>query len=253
MHALIVHSHPEPGSFNTALKDVATHTLQRLGHTVEVSDLYAERFDPVEKPDHYENRKDRDCFSALAEQRHASKTASLPADVRREIARLQRADLVVFQFPLWWHGPPAMLKGWFDRVFVNGGLYTSRMRYDRGYFRGKRAIVSVTTGAPAAAFGPDGRGGDIEHLLWPVHYSLHYMGFTVLPPFLAYGIQGHGYAYQLEDQFLHRLDRYKADWAQRLESLEREKPLQFPGWDDWDEAGRRKAEVAGNAGTVSIH
>ncbi|WP_227428580.1 NAD(P)H-dependent oxidoreductase [Roseibaca sp. Y0-43] len=39
-----------------------------------------------------------------------------------------------------------------DRVFVNGGLYTSRMRYDAGHFRGRRALISVTTGAPRAAF-----------------------------------------------------------------------------------------------------
>ena len=48
MHALIVYCHPESRSFNAALKDVARETLQRLGHTVEVSDLYAEQFDPVE-------------------------------------------------------------------------------------------------------------------------------------------------------------------------------------------------------------
>lgn len=227
VHALIVHCHPEPASFNAALKDVAVYTLRRLGHTVQVSDLYAEQFDPVEKPDHYENRKDPDCFSALAEQRHASKTATLPPDVRREIARLEHADLVVFQFPLWWHAQPAMLKGWFDRVFVNGGLYTSTMRYDRGYFRGKRAICSVTTGAPATAFKSNGRGGDIELLLWPIQYSLHYMGFAVLPPFLAFGIQGHGYAYQEESRFEHQLDTYKAEWAQRLESLEQAEPLPF--------------------------
>lgn len=244
MHALIVHSHPEPASFNAALKDVAVHTLGRVGHTVEVSDLYAEGFDPAEKPEHYTNRQDPDCFSALAEQRHASKTSTLPADVRREIARLERADLVVFQFPLWWHAQPAMLKGWFDRVFVNGGLYTSTMRYDRGYFRGKRAIVSVTTGAPAAAFGRNGRGGDMDVLLWPIQYSLHYMGFTVLPPFLAFGVQGHGYAYQDEGRFKRQLDAYKVEWAQRLENLDEAEPLAFPGWNDWDDTGAPTSGVA---------
>lgn len=240
LHALIVHCHPEPLSFNAALKEVAECTLRRLGYSVEVSDLYGEHFDPVEKPDHYENRINRDCFSALAEQRHASRTASLPTDVLREIKRLERADLVVFQFPLWWHAQPAMLKGWFDRVFVNGGLYTSSMRYDRGYFRGKRAICSVTTGAPAAVMGPGGRGGDIEQLLWPIQYSLYYVGFAVLPPFLAFGVQGHGYAYQEERCAKQQLESYKAECVRRLESLEQTEPLSFPGWNDWDENGRRK-------------
>lgn len=48
--------------------------------------------------------------------------ASLPAEVRREISRLEQADLVLFQFPIWWHAAPAMLKGWFDRLFENSGL-----------------------------------------------------------------------------------------------------------------------------------
>jgi len=216
MHVLIVHAHPEPASFNAALKDVAADTLRQLGHTVAVSDLYAQRFDPVERGEHYRGRADPERFAALAEQWHASRTGTLPADVRREIARLERADLVLLQFPLWWHAPPAILKGWFDRVFVNGGLYTGTMRYDRGYFRGKRAIVSVTTGAPPAALGPGARGGDMDVLLWPIHYSLHYMGFAVLPPFVASGIQGHGYAYQAPGRFVHQLEAYKRQWARRL-------------------------------------
>ena len=236
MQALIVHSHPEPRSFNAALKDVTRHTLQSLGHDVQVSDLYAEGFDPAEKAAHYAQRADPDVFAALAEQRHASKTDTLPADVRREIARLKQADLVVFHFPIWWHGPPAMLKGWFDRVFVNGGLYTSRMRYDRGIFRGKRALVSVTTGAPTSAFEDNGRGGEIGQILWPVHYSLHYMGFTVLPPFTAFGIQGHGFAYQEEGQFLSYLEDTKTAWAERLMALDDAEPLAFPGWSDWGSA-----------------
>ena len=247
MQALIVHSHPEPKSFNAALKDVTLQTLQGLGHGVQVSDLYAEGFDPAEKGSHYARRADPDVFAALAEQRHASKTDTLPADVRREIARLEQADLVVLQFPLWWHGPPAMLKGWLDRVFVSGGLYTSSMRYDRGYFRGKRARLSVTTGAPEEVFGPNGRGGDMERLLWPLHYSLYYMGFTVLPPFVAYGIQGHGYGNQEESQFRAHLEQIKRDWAERLAVLEQSTPLAFPGWNDWGEDGLATADRAAEA------
>ena len=245
MHVLIVHCHPEPASFNAALTELAIQTLKRAGHAVEVSDLYAAGFDPVERADHYLHRADEGCFSALAEQRHASETAALPPDIRSEIDRLERADLIIFQFPLWWHGPPAMLKGWFDRVFVSGGLYTSTMRYDRGCFRGKQAICSVTTGAPASAFGPGARGGDIEHLLWPVHYSLHYVGLSVLPPFIAFGIQGHGYAYQSDDCFALELEAQKSEWAGRLKRLGDVPALTFPGWSDWDETGGANPDFAG--------
>jgi len=238
MHALIVHCHPEPRSFNATLTETAAATLRGHGHTVEISDLYAEKFDPVEAARHYPERADHACFAPLAEQRHAFRGGTLAADVQREIARLERADLVVLQFPLWWHAQPAMLKGWFDRVFVSGGLYTSTMRYDQGYFRGKRAIVSVTTGAPADAFAPRGRGGHLDTLLWPVQYSLHYMGFSVLPPFAAHGIQGHGYAYTDAARFAARLDRLRRAWAERLTTLDSTAPLDFPGWNDWDASGR---------------
>jgi len=248
MHALIVLTHPEPRSFNAALKDVAARTLQDAGHVVEVSDLYAEGFHPAEGPERYAGRADPDFFSALGEQRHANRTGTLASDLRREIDRLARADLVILQFPLWWHSQPAMLKGWLDRVFVNDGLYSSTMRYDRGRMRGKRAMVSVTTGAPAPAFGPGARGGDIAAMLWPLHYSLHYVGFTVLPPFVAHGVQGHGYAYTDDDAAGRQRAAYRTAWTQRLERLAEVEPLRFPGWCDWDEDGRALAPTANPVG-----
>ncbi|MGR4069691.1 NAD(P)H-dependent oxidoreductase [Billgrantia sp. C5P2] len=241
MHALIVFCHPEPHSFNGALKDVAVETLQQQGYSVEVSDLYAEGFDPVEGTVHYPARAEPDIFLPLTEQRHAFDRGRLPGDVQREIERLERADLVILQFPLWWHAQPAMLKGWFDRVFVYGGLYSGRMRYDRGRFPGKRAMLSVTTGAPAPTFTRHGRSGHIVALLWPIHYSLYYLGVSVLPPQVTYGVQGGGLSYQDEATFRQRLEAEKRTWAQRLEGLDNEAPIPFAGWDDWDEQGMLKA------------
>ena len=240
MHALIVHCHPEPASFNAVLTEVTRTTLRQRGFSVEISDLYRQDFDPCEHPDHYRNRENRRIFSPLGEQRHAFRTNTLPRDVQREIARLERADLVLFQFPIWWHSHPAMLKGWFDRVFVSGGLYTSSMRYDRGCFRGKKAVCSVTTGAPEIAFGPGSRGGDIDRILWPTHYSLHYMGFRVLPPFVAFGIQGHGFSYTSEDSSTRQMKLYQENWRERLNALDQDTPLTFESWDDWDEDGRAR-------------
>ncbi|MHB0775639.1 NAD(P)H-dependent oxidoreductase [Halomonas sp. WWR20] len=237
MQVLIVHCHPEPRSFNAALTHVATETLERSGHHVEVSDLYAQNFDPVERPGHFGSRVDSDYFAALTEQRHHFETATLPTDVQREIDRLQRAELVILQFPLWWHAQPAMLKGWFDRVFVYGGLYSGRRRFDRGPLRGKRALCSVTTGAPASTFSPFGRSGDITTLMWPIHCSLYYVGFDVLAPQLSYGVQGGGLSYQAEADFRQQLEADKARWAHRLEGLGAQAPIPFTGWEDWDESG----------------
>lgn len=160
MNVLIVLAHPERKSFNGGLVDVAVKQLVDEGHTVDVDDLYAEQFDPVERAEHYPYRSTAsDYFYPLNEQRAHDQQNSFSQDVQRELARLEWADLVIFQFPLWWHAQPAILKGWFDRVLVYGGRYTSRMRYDRGYFRGKRAMLSVTAGSPEKAFQPFGRAG----------------------------------------------------------------------------------------------
>ena len=238
MNVLIVLAHPERKSFNGGLVDGAVEQLVGEGHTVEVDDLYAEQFDPVERPEQYPHSAvASDYFYPLNEQRAHYEKNTLPQDVQRELARLEWADLVIFQFPLWWHAQPAILKGWFDRVLVYGGRYTSRMRYDRGYYRGSTAMLSVTTGSPEKAFQPFGRAGNMVHWLWPIHASLYYVGFDVLAPQVSYGIQGGGIRYQEEADIIGHLEACKAALVARLRNLDSELPIPFTGWDDWDEDG----------------
>ncbi|WGI24401.1 NAD(P)H-dependent oxidoreductase [Halomonas alkaliantarctica] len=238
MNVLIVLAHPERKSFNGGLVNVAVNQLAEAGHSVEVDDLYAEQFDPVERAEHYPHQSvDADYFYPLNEQRAHYQQNTLPLDVQRELARLEWADLVIFQFPLWWHATPAILKGWLDRVLVYGGRYTSRMRYDRGYYRGKQAMLSVTTGSPEETFQPFGRAGNMVHWLWPMHASLYYVGFDVLAPQVSYGIQGGGIRYQEETDIAGHLATCKETLASRLVSLDSERPIPFTGWNDWDDNG----------------
>lgn len=237
MKVLIVLAHPERSSFNGGLADVAVSRLRKAGHEVELDDLYGEGFDPVERASHYSRRVDDSYFAPLTEQRAHYEQALLPADVQREIRRLEWADLVIFQFPLWWHSQPAILKGWFDRVLVYGGMYSGSRRYDRGHFRGKRAICSVTAGSPEQAFQPFGRAGNMVEWLWPMHSSLYYVGYEVLAPQVSYGVQGGGIRYQDEQVFRDRLEAMKDVWANRLPGLANESVIPFTGWDDWDEDG----------------
>jgi NAD(P)H dehydrogenase (quinone) len=237
MNVLIILAHPERYSFNGGLADVAVNQLVKAGHIVEVDDLYAEQFDPVERPEWYTHRIDAGYFSPLNEQRTHYEQDALPKDVQQELARLEWADLVIFQFPLWWHGHPAILKGWFDRVLVYGGRYTSRMRYDQGYFCTKRTLLSVTTGSPEKTFQPFGRAGNMVEWLWPIHSSLYYVGFDVLAPQVSYGVQGGGIRYQEEDALYRHLEACKQSWASRLVSLDDEPPIPFTGWNDWDDEG----------------
>jgi NAD(P)H dehydrogenase (quinone) len=242
MHCLVILAHPEPKSFNAQMAQVALQAFRSQGHTAELCDLYQEGFDPCEALCHYPDPVAPDYFRAMVEQRHASDAGSLPPDIQRAIDQLERADLVMFQFPLWWFSMPAILKGWFDRVLVWGRIYSSRRRYDRGHFGGKRALLSITTGAPATAHGPDGRNGDIDLELWPIHFSLHYVGFTVLAPFKSYSVES-VLLYSDANALAERLNGYKEGLRDHLQNLEALDRLRFNGWNDWDERGRLKSDA----------
>lgn len=69
-------------------------------------------------------------FHPQTEQRFNAENKTTPAEVEAEAQRLLDCELLVIHFPLWWFGPPAILKGWMDRVFVYGRMYRSTMRYD---------------------------------------------------------------------------------------------------------------------------
>jgi NAD(P)H dehydrogenase (quinone) len=241
MRVLIVLAHPDRRSFNGQMAAAARDILSSTGHSVELSDLYGEDFDARESAWHYGCCNGAEVFDVQAEQRRASDEGTLPHDVRRELERIERADLIILQYPMWWFAAPAMLKGWIDRVLVYGRTYTSRMRYDRGHLKGKRAMVSVTLGGAESTFAYNGRNGDIDLLLWPVQMSLHYVGFTVLPPFTAFEVSGD----RGEPQVKARLDGYLMDYAQRLKEIETVEPLRFNVWADWDEQGQLKPGVKG--------
>ena len=237
MHALIVLAHPEAKSFNAQMAEAAKEAMEAMGHTAEISDLYRQGFDAREDLSHFSNPKAPEWFSAQTEQRHAYDTGTLPADIAAEMVKLERADLLILQYPVWWFTMPAILKGWFDRVFVYGATYTSKIRFDRGRFRGRRAFASISTGAPASTHGPDGRNGDTDLLLWPMQYSLHYLGYTVLPSFYSFSIES-GIQYFDPSVMVARVEGYKDGLRDRLGRLDELEPLAFNGWDDWDEDGR---------------
>lgn len=188
MNVLIVYAHPEPRSFNGAMKDMAVATLHEAGHGVVVSDLYAMRFGAVAGPDDIVGARAEDGpFNLAREQTAAFKTGTLAPEILAEQEKLRAADLLILQFPVWWFGMPAILKGWADRVFARGFAYAGGRKYDTGLLKGKAAMIAATTGTSADTYAPDGIDGDILNVLWPVHNGLlRYTGFDVYPPFVAY-------------------------------------------------------------------
>jgi NAD(P)H dehydrogenase (quinone) len=237
MHAHIVLAHPEPRSFNAHLAETARDTLQAKGWTVSVSDLYAQGFDPCERTEHYSAWEPGRRFDVQAAQRHASEANAVPAAVRAEIDNLDSADFLLLQYPMWWHLPPAMMKGWFDRVFVFGGVYSSRQRFENGRFVGKRAMLSVTVGTSRDTYEHNGRSGDIDLLLWPVMFSLAYVGYRVLRPFIAYGVEG-GLRYSAEAVLAERFQKTTQDLGGHIADLDRIPEIPFNRMAQWSADGR---------------
>lgn len=189
MNVLIVYAHPEPASFNAAMCARAVDALTGAGHDVVVSDLYREGFNPVAGRHDFLSVADPEIFHYQTEQAHAARHGSFAPDVAREQARVAEADLLIMQFPLWWGGPPAIVKGWGERVFAYGFGYADGLRFETGVFRGRRAMVSMTSGGTLGRFGAGGVYGELERqVLWQVqHLGLEYMGYELEPPFVAYG------------------------------------------------------------------
>lgn len=186
--ALLVYAHPEPTSFAAALRDEAERALLDEGWTVEVSDLYADGFNPVAGPGDFTAPADPKRLHVQREQEHAAYGGGLAPDVLREVERLERADLVVFLAPLWWFGLPAMLKGWVDRVFVYGRVYGNGLTFGTGPLRGKRAMLALTTGGPQTSYSEGGMHGDLGVLLHSVHHGMfRFTGMEALEPFVAWG------------------------------------------------------------------
>lgn len=188
MNVLIVYAHPEPTSFSAALAGRAVDVLGQAGHAVTVSDLYRQNFNPVAGRHDFSTVADPDRFHYQSEQALAARDGAFAPEIAREQQRVAAADLLILQFPLWWGGPPAMLKGWFERVLAYGFAYVDGRRFDTGVFKGRRALLSVTTGGTTARFGPDGVYGEVEKVLWQTQrLTLQYMGYTVEEPFISYG------------------------------------------------------------------
>lgn len=224
MNVLWVIAHPEPRSLTASLAADGRAALEEEGHAVRVSDLYAMGWNPVVAGVDYGQAPDERLHVGAASER-AYRAGGLPADVVAEQEKLRWADALVLQFPLWWFGMPAILKGWVDRVFVEGFAYGVRgddgrtRRYGDGVLAGTRALVVTSAGGPQPVFGPRGINGPVDDLLFPLlHGTLFYAGAQVLPPLLLAGA----------DRFTDEdAARARKELRERLAGLASDAPLAF--------------------------
>ena len=214
---LIIHAHPEKHSFCSALKGVARQYFTEKGDLVKESDLYSIGFDPVGDKRDFKSLSNPEFFKYQLEQMNACKTDNFADNLKEEMDKLVWCDVLIFNFPLWWFGLPAILKGWIDRVFAMGLVYgDGRGVYENGTFKEKTAFITMTTGGPEIAYTAAGNG-DPAVILFPIHHGMFYFaGMTVLPPFISWGP-----ARMSEQERKAELERYK-DY---LHSLETQKPI----------------------------
>ena len=138
MRCLVVFCHPSETSFGAAILETARTAIRGAGHELRVIDLYRERFDPVLSTEEW--------HSYLAD------TARNIAAVRDHVEAMQWAESLVLIFPQWMYGPPALLKGWLERVWLPGVAFeipSGRHKRAVGLFHNIRQLTVVTTsGSP---------------------------------------------------------------------------------------------------------
>lgn len=229
MNVLIVYAHSQPTSFNAALLETAVATLKAEGHEVKVSDLYAMGFNPVASEADFKERRFPGHLQYDREQKYAVEHKTFSDDIAAEIDKVMWCDLLILQFPLWWYSVPAIMKGWFDRVFVNGLMYGQLGRFNHGGLKGKKAMVSMTTGCFPGMVDEGGVMGHLDAVLWQLQYgTLAYVGFDVLEPFVAWSTRyqdddkRHEYIDALADRlrhldtlpikYVHAMEDFGTDW-----------------------------------------
>ena len=138
MKTLVVYCHPNPQSFSAALYTHTVETLKAQGHELRCFDLYAENFQPI--------------LTLEEREAYLPNPGLIAARVQPHVDALKWAEHLVFVFPIWFYGPPAMLKGWFERVWLPGVAFLPPQQKGKAAVPGLRHIHRLTVvthgGAP---------------------------------------------------------------------------------------------------------
>lgn len=131
MKVSLLLGHQKPGSFNHGIAQLVFETLREAGHEPMLHDLYQEGFDPV-----------------LPAGEDKLPEELLPGEIRAHIEEVREAEGLVFVHPNWWGGPPAILRGWVDRVFRQGSVYNFTPDGPVSYIGDKIIQVFSTSNTP---------------------------------------------------------------------------------------------------------
>ncbi len=130
MKVLVILGHQRQGSFCHAVTEAAVEQLQNDGHETIVHDLYQEGFD------------------AILPDTEIGRDVEIAPEIQQHCDELMAADGYLIVHPNWWAGPPAILKGWVDRVLRQGLVYSFSESGVVGHLAGKTAVVITTSNTP---------------------------------------------------------------------------------------------------------
>lgn len=207
MNVLYIFAHPEPKSFNSSMKEMAIKTLEDRGVSVRLSDLYSMNFKPVLDQSDFLKRKNTDSFNPFLEQITASKEGTFSEDIMNEMEKVKWADVLIFQFPVFFTGMPAIMKGWIDRVFAPGFAFSpiKDRVYENGLLKGKKAMMVISTGAEEDWYSEGGRHGDIRELLKSINHCIfEYVGMEALDMHITFGA-----GKMSEEKVIEEMNRYR--------------------------------------------
>ncbi|WP_420236489.1 NAD(P)H-dependent oxidoreductase [Telmatobacter bradus] len=125
----IILGHQHEGSFNHAIAELAKKTLEKNGYEVRFHDLYAEKFD------------------ALLPHEEIGGPINDPL-VQQHLTEIAEADGIIIVHPNWWAMPPAIMKGWIDRVMRQGVAYRFENGAPKGLLKAEHALVFTTSNTP---------------------------------------------------------------------------------------------------------
>lgn len=188
-NALIVLCHPNPSSFNHRLASVAKDTLEGIGYNCSILDIYQLDIPSPTSMDDFNHEFNVKDFDYKEEQKLAVKQESFHPEIKKSQDKISEADLLVFQFPLWWFSFPSALKNWIEKCFSFDFAYNGREKrwFDNGPLKGKKAVLSFTTSGPEWIYKDNGINGDISKILWPIHNGIfNFTGLSVLPPIISW-------------------------------------------------------------------
>ena len=130
MKYLIIYAHPNPKSFNHAIKEIVEEKLNKAGNSCQTRDLYGIGFNPELSADDFV----------------AWQQGKALVDIQREQDYIRNSDILIFVHPIWWFNMPAILKGYIDRVFSYGFAYAANENGPYGLLTDKKVILINTTG-----------------------------------------------------------------------------------------------------------